>query len=67
DYSEVPGAICLDEQSFYQVIEKFCRQTIDSECSDTKYLEFYNKFCSWENGDAANKVAELIKECNIRG
>jgi CDP-glycerol glycerophosphotransferase len=67
DYSEVPGSICLDEQSFYQVIEKFCRQTIDSECSDTKYLEFYNKFCSWENGDAANKVAELIKECNIRG
>lgn len=64
DYDSLPGPICKDETSFYHAIKSFYTETSKKNLNDKKYLEFYNKFCSWENGEASLKVAELIKVSN---
>lgn len=54
---EVPGPLVLTSQ---EVVD--CIKDIDiiKEKYKERYQEFYNRFCSWEDGQASKKVVESV-------
>ncbi|GBD80817.1 CDP-glycerol glycerophosphotransferase family protein [Tetragenococcus halophilus] len=61
DYNEVPGPIAEDEENLYEFIRNFVSQGQFSEY-DSKKERFEQLFCSWENGEASQKITNLIAE-----
>ncbi|WP_164709412.1 CDP-glycerol glycerophosphotransferase family protein [Enterococcus mediterraneensis] len=61
DYAEVPGPIVTDEKQFYEKLQSF----LESDAFkgyQKKYNDFYQRFCQWEDGHAAEKVAFKLAE-----
>ncbi|AYW45237.1 CDP-glycerol glycerophosphotransferase family protein [Tetragenococcus koreensis] len=61
DYSEVPGPIAENEEYLYKFIREFISQGKFSKY-DNIMKQFEQLFCSWENGDASEKVSKVITE-----
>ncbi|MEK0397753.1 CDP-glycerol glycerophosphotransferase family protein [Tetragenococcus halophilus] len=61
DYNEVPGPIAEDEENLYEFIRNFVSQGQFSGY-DRKKERFEQLFCSWESGEASQKITNLIVE-----
>ncbi|MDN6502095.1 MAG: CDP-glycerol glycerophosphotransferase family protein [Tetragenococcus koreensis] len=61
DYNEVPGPIAEDEEKLYEFIRNFVSQGQFSGY-DRKKERFEQLFCSWESGEASQKITNLIVE-----
>ncbi|MCF1685399.1 CDP-glycerol glycerophosphotransferase family protein [Tetragenococcus halophilus] len=61
DYNEVPGPIAEDEEKLYEFIRNFVSQGQFSGY-ESKKERFEQLFCSWENGEASQKITRLILE-----
>ncbi|WP_034526777.1 CDP-glycerol glycerophosphotransferase family protein [Secundilactobacillus oryzae] len=60
DYqTEIPGPLVTEQSAFYESLRQFAEQGRFPEY-EQKYAAFYDKFCSFENGEASEKLADLI-------
>ncbi|CAM2752713.1 CDP-glycerol glycerophosphotransferase family protein [Fructilactobacillus fructivorans] len=60
---DVPGPIVEDQDSFYNELSHF-NEDGKFIGYDQKIEDFYNKFCSWEHGDASAKVVKVMEDKN---
>lgn len=57
--TELPGPLLMDNDEVMNAI-----QNIDavSEKYEGRYNEFYERFCSWDDGRASEKVVDAVFE-----
>lgn len=61
NYNDVPGPIAITENDLLENIRQFYLNSEGYEDYLDKYEQFYQKFCHWENGKAAERVVEQLK------
>ena len=58
---DAPGPFVTNEKEFFKELYAYINE-IKSKKYSLKIEEFYNKYCEWEDGEAAVKLARIIQK-----